>query len=111
MFVTFIKLCTGTQYLLGATHSLMSLEDLEKYINDILPKNDKILLSYYAKKQINKDPLKVIPEKLITASNLVIWMDLYSTEWKIIKDPENIAAQFQGRWKMNMEKMGGGKGV
>jgi hypothetical protein len=94
---------------MGAAHSLMTDEAVNLFIDDLLKKGDKILISYYAKKQINKDPVTVIPEKILNVSNLVIWMELYSTDWKIVKDPDNIASQFQGRWKMNIEKLGGNR--
>jgi len=104
-FVSFMRFCLGKEYSLVETYSLMSQEALKSYIEGYLKKSEKLIISFYAKNKASMDPLKIIPETLIDSSDLVVWMDLYSMEWVIIKDSSNQAPYYVDRWKMNMEKL------
>jgi hypothetical protein len=104
MFLSFMKFCLVKDYLVGATHSLMLKEEIETYIKSIMGKSDKVLFSYYAKKKINVDPMLVIPEGLLVASDMVIWINLYSTEWVVVKDASNQAPYYIDRWNKNIER-------
>jgi bifunctional ADP-heptose synthase (sugar kinase/adenylyltransferase) len=108
MFLSFMRFCLGKEYVTAISQSLWSKDSLEDFIEKSLKKTDKLLFSYYAKGKINKDPLTVIPEKFIAVSDVVIWMDLYSTEWKIIKDTSSQTPVFMDRWNKNMAKMNSG---
>jgi hypothetical protein len=99
-----MRFCLGKVYTIGTMQSLMSKEDIDKYIESMVSTSDKILFSYYAKKKISVDPIQVIPEKLMAVSDLVVWMDLFSTDWKVLKDTAGIAPTYNDRWKKNIEK-------
>ena len=105
MFLSFMRFCLGKDYGIGTTHSLMTKTELETYVNNLLSSADKFLFSYYAKKGINIDPLKIVPEKLISISNMVIWINLYSIDWFVLKDDSNQAPYYIDRWKKNMDKL------
>ncbi len=104
LFISFMRFCLGKVYTIGTMQSLMSKEDIDKYIESMVSTSDKILFSYYAKKKISVDPIQVIPEKLMAVSDLVVWMDLFSTDWKVLKDTAGIAPTYNDRWKKNIEK-------
>jgi len=105
MFISFMRFCLGNDHKIGALQSLQTVEDIEKYIENHISTTDKVIFSYYAKRKINIDPLLVIPKKLMEISEMVIWIDLFSTEWKVLKDMFNQAPILSDRWKKNMEKM------
>lgn len=101
---SYLKFCLGKEYHQGETHSLMTPEALKVYTEGCLKRSEKYIFSYYAKKKINAEPLKVVPEILINNSDLVIWMNLYSMDWVILKDTSNQAPYYYDRWKKNIEK-------
>jgi hypothetical protein len=105
MFLSFMKFCLGKEYKTGAIHSLMTKEEIENYISSLMSNSDKVIFSYYAKRQKNADPLKITPSKIIDVSNMIIWINLYSTEWVVLKDDANQAPYYIDRWNKNMEKM------
>ena len=85
--------------------TLMTEESINLYIEDMKLRSNKVLITYYARKKINADPLKVIPENLLNASDLVVWINLYSTDWVIVKDPGNIVGPYLERWKRNIDRL------
>jgi hypothetical protein len=110
MFLSYMKFCLGKDHKIGMIQSLWCRDSIDKFIDENLKKNDKFLFSYYAKslKQVSKDDLlKIIPDKLMCISDLVVWMDLFSTDWVVLKDTGNIAPSLIERWKKNINKMGG----
>ena len=104
MFLSFMKFCLGKGYKVGALHSLMGKEEIENYINGLTEGTDQVLFSYYAKRQVNVDPMKIIPESLLSVSTMVIWVNLYSTDWVVVKDPASQAPYYIDRWNKNMDK-------
>ena len=105
MFISFMRHCIGKDLFVGDVHSLMTTESLNLYLNDVKTKAENILITYYARKKINVDPKTVLPEQLINESNLLVWMNLYSTDWVIVKDPENISVLYIDRWKRNIDRI------
>lgn len=106
MFLSFMRFCLGKEFQTAVTQSLWSPEALNDFIDESLKKTDKLLFSYYAKGKNKIDPIKVIPEKFIEVSDIVVWMDLYSTDWKIIKDNSSQTLVLLDRWNQNITKMG-----
>jgi len=104
-FISFMRFCLGKEYKIGTLQSLQTKEDVEKYVETMVSSTDKVLFSYYAKRKINIDPVQVIPQKLMGMSDMVVWMDMFSVEWKILKDKSNQASSYLDRWKKNIEKM------
>jgi len=87
-------------------HSLMSKDSMDMYISDLKNKHEKCIISFYAKKQINADPLKILSQKLQDSSDVIIWFDLYSMDIKIIKDPgDEINKTVSGPWKQYIQKI------
>jgi hypothetical protein len=105
-FLSFMKFCLGNDYVLGEVHHLMSPEEVTAYINDLLGISEKVLFSYYCSKNVNSsDPVKIMPVRLYEISDLVVWMDLYSMDWKIIKDVPGGSGALLDRWKANLSRM------
>jgi hypothetical protein len=105
MFTSLMKHCLGNDLFIGEAHSLMTPEAIKLYLTDIKTKAEKILITYYARKKINVDPIKALPENLLNESNLLVWINLYSTDWVIVKDPENIAGFYNERWKKTVDRL------
>lgn len=105
-FLSFMKYCLGGDYILGEIHHLMSPEAITEYIEGLLTIKNKILFSYYCPKSLtNADPMKVVPVRLYEVSDLVVWMGLYSMDWKIIKDVPGNSGALLDRWKANLSRM------
>jgi hypothetical protein len=104
-FLSFMRHSLGKDYAFGEIHSLMSIEETANYIDGLRGIREKILFSYYAKRAINVDPVKVIPVQLMEASDFVVWMDLYSMDWKILKDVLEESGPLLERWKANLSRM------
>jgi hypothetical protein len=105
-FLSFMKFCLGNEYVLGEVHHLMSPEEATKYVNDVLEISEKALFSYYCSKTvINSDPMKIMPVRLFEVSDLVVWMGLYSMDWKIIKDVPGGSGALLDRWKANLSRI------
>ena len=106
MFESFILHVVGRDVVLGRMHFLMAPESVKTYLDGIKERpEEKILLSFYAPKKANADPLKILPQQLIDVSDLVIWMNLYSTDWVVVKDTGNLAPSYQERWKRNIDRI------
>ena len=105
MFLSFMRFCLGKEFQTAVSQSLWSPEAINDFIDESLKKTDKLLFSYYVKVKNKADPLKVIPEKFIAVSDIVVWMDLYSTDWKIIKSTSSQTLVLMDRWKQNIAKM------
>jgi hypothetical protein len=107
-FLSFMRSCLGRDYVIGGLHSLMTENDISLYVDGFMEKNDKIIFSHYAKGKVNVDPLIAIPAKLQEVSSLLVWMDLYSMEWRVIKDLDSVSVGYIDRWTRNLQKMEGG---
>lgn len=110
MFLSYMKFCLGKDYMIGMIQSIWSKESIDQYAEDYLKKTDKLLFSYYVKTKVggsNEDLIKMIPEKLVAASDLVVWINLLSTDWVVLKDLNNQAPALIDRWNKNINKMGG----
>jgi hypothetical protein len=105
MFLSFMKFCLGKEFSTAMTQSLWSPEDINKFIEESLKKTNKLLFSYFVRGKNNKDP-KAIPAKFIEVSDIVVWMDQYSTDWNIIKNNSSQTLVLQDRWKQNIAKIG-----
>jgi hypothetical protein len=108
MFLSFMKFYLGQtwkDHVIGDMHNLMSQESVDLYLKSLLEGRTNVIITYYAKKCINKDPVQVIPSKLIEASNTVFWFDLYATEYRVVKDTAGLDGMIAVRWKANIEKM------
>lgn len=105
-FIDFLKHCLkGDNYVVGILHSLMTEESIEAYMSDLLERNPRVILSYYAKRKVNVDPEKCLPQPIMEKSTSVVWFELYNTEFKIVKDSGGFEATYRDRWKANMERM------
>jgi len=104
-FLKFIKTAVGKEYIIGNIHSLMSEEAKSTYIEDFIKKNEKGIFSYYARKIVTTEPLKILPAKAIEVSNEIIWFDLYSITPIILKDTENFLPPIIVNWNKYMEKL------
>lgn len=111
MFLSYMKFRLGKEYMIGMIQSIWSKESIDLYVEDFLKKTDKLLFSYYVKSKVtatsNEDLLKIIPEKLVLGSNLIVWMGQFSTTWVVLKDKNNQAPEYIDRWNQNISKMGG----
>lgn len=104
-FLSFMRHHLGKDYVFGELHNLMTEEAIINYITDLIFLKETVIFSYYAKKQINVDPMKVIPSKLLEVSDLLVWIDLYSMTWKVIKDTESASESFLTSWTANISRM------
>lgn len=104
-FMDFLKFCLGSAYVPVMLHSLMSKECINNLIENAIAETENLIFSYYAKRRINVDPMKVIPEKLLEVSEAVIWFDLYSVDFKLIKDDVGFEAAYKERWKQNIARI------
>ena len=94
MFLSFLMKNLGTGHVLGEVHSLMSDEGLSSYVDEFLKMNPKAIFTFYAKRKINIDPMKCIPQKL------------YETSYKLIKDSIGFDGLFLDTWKKNLKQLG-----
>ena len=105
-FTRFLKNSLGNEYNLGETHSLMSLESVNLYIEDFTKKYSKGIFYYFAKRVINKkDPLSFLPERLKETVDTIIWFDLYSTEAMVLKDKDDNMKVIIEDWNKYIEKI------
>lgn len=104
-FMDFLRHCLGNTHVPVMLHSLMSKESISQAIESILKNRKTVIFSYYAKRKINIDPLICVPEKLLDISDAVIWFDLYSTDFKILKDKVDFESNYRNRWKQNVERI------
>jgi len=109
MFLSYMRFCYKNDCKIGAIQSLWTLESINKYVDELLktPDFNNVLFSFYAKRKVNVEPKEVVPLKLVEVSDMIVWMDLYSVEWKVLKDTLNQAPSLLERWKKNMSKIGG----
>jgi hypothetical protein len=104
-FLSFMRHCLGREYVFGEIHHLMTPKDVTFYIDALMETKERILFSYYCSKS-DADPMQIVPIRLFEVSDFIVWMSLYSMDWKIIKD--GIPAEsgpLQDRWKLNLSKM------
>jgi hypothetical protein len=100
-FISYIKFTVGSQYQVIELHHLMTPESIEMAIESLNP-DKEYLISYYSNKKTQKEN---IPAKITEISDFLVWMDLYSNEWVILKDPTEKGKSYKIRWDMNMKKM------
>lgn len=103
-FVGFVKL-NLKEYEIGEMHSLMSENAVELYIEDFFRQFPKRIISYYAKRKINIDPLICLPKRIQEKADVIIWFDIYSTEPKVLKDPNNCLNSIIENWKKFIESI------
>ena len=106
MFLSFLRKNLGRGHIIGETHSLMSEESLSDYVDSLLKINSKVIFTFYAKRKINIDPIKCIPQKLINLSDTVVWFNLYETSYKLIKDSIEFDKLFLDTWNKNLKQLG-----
>lgn len=104
-FMDFLRHCLGSTHTPIMIHSLMSKESIDQVIDSSTENRKSVVFSYYAKRKVNVDPLKCIPERLLSISEAVIWFDLYSTDFKVLKDTAGFESNFKKRWKDNVERI------
>lgn len=103
----FLSFMSGIQegYLVGRLHNLMSAEAVDQYLDGCLEKNKNLLLSYYARKQIKADPKSVVPGRIMGMSDLVVWFNLFSVDWIVLKDNDNFQDRYSGLWKTFIDRL------
>jgi len=108
MFIRFLRNSFGPGHRIGEMHSMMSEDSVRLYMDDFSRKYPKGFISYYAGRKINVDPMKSVPAYIVEKADVVVWFDLYSTEMKVVKDPENrFALLLGGDWKSYIDKFNG----
>jgi len=105
-FIRFLRKSLGNDYPTGEMHNLMTPLSVSQYVNGFMKKYPKGILSYYARRAINVDPLTYIPKVLLHASESIIWFDLYSTEPKVVKDRGDNMKVIIDDWKEYIKKIG-----
>lgn len=107
MCLNFLRGRLGRSFPVGELHILMSKESIETYVHDFLEKNGgRALFILYAKRKVNIDPMKVVPEVLMNVSDTVIWFNLYSTTMNILKDTVDFKGLMHSDWVSSVEKLG-----
>jgi hypothetical protein len=95
----------GKDYLVGRMHNLMTEESLNQYLDGCLEKSKNLLLSYYARKQIKADPKSVTPGRIMEMSDLVVWFNLFSVDWAVLKDNDNFQDRYRDLWKTFIDRL------
>lgn len=104
-FSRFLRRAMGKDYEVGEMHNLMSEESVNLYVEDFTKKFPKGIISFYARKAINKDPESVIPDKLKEKADIIIWFDLYSTVPRVLKDPESNMKALIENWNEYIKRL------
>ena len=104
-FAGFLKRSLGNDYGIVKMHNLMSKESTNLFIKDYLNKYSKGIISYYAKRAVNVDPIKVIPDSLERIAESIIWFELYSNEPKVIKDIHNNLGAILEDWNNYIKRL------
>jgi len=87
--VRYIRGIVGKSYMVGEMHSLMSSDSISAYIGDFFNQYDRAIITYYARKMININPIDCVPKELFNKVDLVIWFNLYATEMNLLKKTED----------------------
>jgi len=107
MFANFLMGRLGKNYKIAETHSLMSIESINEFINGFIGINGKdVIFTFYSKRKMNVEPEKYIPAGLINSSDAVVWFNLYSTAMIIVKDKIDFKNLFELQWKQAIDKLG-----
>lgn len=94
-------------YKIGLMNSLMSIDSINIYIDEFINNFSEGVLSYYAKRMVNKDPLTCLPERLIKTADVIVWFELYSTKPLVLKDcPDGSFKTITENWNTYIEKIG-----
>lgn len=86
-FIQFIKKYLEN-YEIGNLHTLMTEESLNLYVEDFFFHHPKRIISYYMKK-VTKNPISILPLKVLQEADLIIWFNLYSLQPEVIKSRED----------------------
>jgi hypothetical protein len=107
-FIKYLLKTLDSDYTVGELHYLMSEEAKSTYIEDFSIKNPNGIFSYYVRRPIQDktDPIKLLPEKALTLSDVAVWFDLFATEPILIKDINNIMAPILEQWKTYITRLG-----
>lgn len=113
MFTSYLKACLpdAPSYEVFRLNSLMSAENIDTYMDEVNSKADRGIIIYYAKRAVNKDPNQVIPSRLLNCSDVVVWLELYATDFRIVKDESGFESDHRERWRKNIERMNKIRGV
>jgi len=106
MFLNFLIRNLGSGYVVGEVHSLMSEQSINSYVDGHLQTHPKVVFTYYAKRKVNIDPVKVIPPKLLEVSEAVVWFNMYETSYKSLKDTIDFDKLFLDTWNKNLVQLG-----
>ena len=106
MFLNFLMRNLGPSHVVGEVHSLMSEQSINSYVDGHLQTYPKVVFTYYAKRKVNIDPVKVIPPKLIEVSDAVVWFNMYETSYKSLKDTIDFDKLFLDTWNKNLVQLG-----
>ena len=108
MFIQFYRTHIDKGCPMGNLQYLILPDSLQQFMGSFKETYpDRGIISFYAKKKINVDPLIIIPKSLFEWADLVIWFDLYSTEIRSLKDNIHFMNIHGNLWKRHIEKMGG----
>ena len=102
MFLSFLVRNLGKSHVLGEIHSLMLEDAITSYVEDFLKINPKAIFTYYAK----KIPSPKIPERLLWASDAVVWFNMYDTSYQLVKDAINFDGLFKDTWEKTLKQLG-----
>jgi AAA+ ATPase superfamily predicted ATPase len=106
-FISYIKFSKGEHYKDIKLHYLMTSENIEQVLKEISEgPDDDYIVSYYLKNRARA--LDRVPKKLKEISDLLVFIDVYSMDWNILKDLKEEGVSLKVRWDMNMKKMLGG---
>lgn len=84
-------------------HYLVSSDFLDSLVEEFLQENQEdALIRYYANKKIKQQSL---PQKLINAAEIVVWLPRFSVQVEIVKDKDGFVEGLMPRWKMNIERL------
>jgi hypothetical protein len=96
-FLRFIRPLIGSGYPICDLHSLMTEESLKNVVTPYEGK--KVLFTYYARKKVSDTPEGFIPACLSEISEVIVWFNLYATDFITIKDTSGFQSVFEGQWK------------
>lgn len=89
-------------------NAIIPREETEAKIDAVMSNMNSpqgIMFTYYIKKAKDMVPLNCLPDKLKNISELIVWIDLYSTEWVILKDKNNQGPALLAEWNKRVNIM------
>ena len=94
-----------SDFMIGEMHSLMSMESINLYLEDFFNKYSTGIISYYAKRAVNINPITILPIKIQEVADYLIWFDLYAIEPKILKRSGDHLKGVLMDWKRLIDKI------